>query len=246
MSTVPKLRRRPPVSSANAHPDGTQVWPVVREQQKEGRRETIFAAAEALIRETGSTDFSVGALALRADLSVATLYNLIGSKGAILYVLLNRSMDQLAAATTDDQLPQDPFEAALQAADRVAHVYVSDSDYLRPLWRFELGVVEPDHRPALMNRALAFWASRLQALEKGRCLPKGIGLQDMAREYQIFFAGALDLWVQHELSDTQFPAQIRYGCLLRLLALGDTAAQPRLMRELRKVHAQLQELANAV
>jgi AcrR family transcriptional regulator len=243
MSIIPKRRQRPSAKSAAAHAAAAQVWPVVREQQKEGRREAIFSAAEALIRETGSTDFSVGMLALRADVSIATLYNLIGSKGAILYVLLNRSMDQLEAVTTADQLPHDPFDGALQAADRVARVYVADPDYLRPLWRFELGVVEPDHRPALMNRALAFWADRLQPLQQNRCLPRGIGLLEMAREYQIFFAGALDLWVQYELSDAQFPAQIRYGCLLRLLALGDADSQARLMKELRRVHAQLQELA---
>ncbi|MBL6752582.1 MAG: TetR/AcrR family transcriptional regulator [Nevskia sp.] len=216
----------------------TVVWPVARAQQKENRREAILVAAEALVRETGSTEFSVGTLAQRADLSVATLYNLIGSKGTILYALLNRTMDQLEAATAKSE-SDDPYEQALSAATAVARVYVQDSQYLRPLWRFELGVIEPEHRPALMNRALSFWASRLGSLERAGRLPEGIGLVDLAREYQIFFAGVLDLWVQNELSDAQFEVQVRYGILLRLLALGNQGEQARLMADLRKTHRRL-------
>lgn len=218
------------------------VWPVARKQKKEGRREAIVAAAESLVRETRSTDFSVGALALRADVSVATLYNLIGSKGTILYCLLNRTMDQLESVTRDD-LPEDPYPHALAVAEAVARVYTDDSDFLRPLWRFELGVVEPEHRPVLMNRALRFWATRLQPLERAKCLPRGIDLAALAREFQIFFAGVLDLWVQNELSDEQFRLQVRYGVLLRLLSLGDSSEQERLMREVRKAHRQLQTMA---
>lgn len=218
------------------------VWPVTRQRGKQGRREAIIAAAEALVRETLSTEFSVGALALRADVSVATLYNLIGTKGTILYSLLNRTMDQLEAATRDS-LPEDPYLHALAVADAVVLVYTGDPDYLRPLWRFELGVVEPEHRPVLMNRALRFWATRLQPLERERCLPKGIDLADLAREFQIFFAGVLDLWVQNELSDDQLRLQVRYGVLLRLLALGDSAEHERLMKELRKAQRQLHALS---
>jgi AcrR family transcriptional regulator len=219
------------------------MWPAARERQKEGRRDAILAAAEALVRETGSTDFSVGVLAARAGVSIATLYNLIGSKGSILYALLNRTMDQLEAATRTT-LAANPFDQALAAAEAVARVYTDDTDYLKPLWRFELGVVEPEHRPVLMNRALAFWASRLQGLERARRLPKGIELGDLAREYQIFFAGVLDLWVQNELSDDRFRIQVRYGILLRLLALGDTTEQERLMKDLRRTHRQLHRISN--
>lgn len=229
-----KKRKRDPMQNP-------VVWPAAREQQKESRRDAILAAAEALVRETASTDFSVGALAARADLSVTTLYNLIGSKGTILYGLLNRTMDKLEQATRG-VLAKNPYDQAILAADAVARVYVSDSEYLRPLWRFELGVIEPEHRPVLMNRALNFWASRLQPLERDQRLPKGIGLVDLAREYQIFFAGALDLWVQNELSDARFPVQIRYGVLQRLLALGDPSEREKLMRDLRKTHRQLQDL----
>lgn len=220
-------------------------WPEARAQQKAQRRATILDATEALIRQTGSTEFSVGMLAERAGLSVATLYNLIGSKGSILYVLLNQHLDAQEAAVATATLDGDPFAQAIDAAGIVAAVFVRDPTYLRPLWRYQLGAIEPSHRPALMNRALALWERWLTPLERARCLPRGIGLRDLAREYRIYFAGALDLWVQDELDDAQFLAQIRYGCLLRLLALGDVPAQPRLLKDLQKTHRQLALLAKA-
>jgi AcrR family transcriptional regulator len=216
---------------------------MARERRKEGRRDAIIAAAEALIRETGSTDFSVGMLAIKAGVSIATLYNLIGSKGTVLYVLLNRSMDLLDTLEIPSRHKGDPFEQAIDAADVVAQVFIADPDFMRPLYRFLLGVIEPVHRPALMNRALSYWESRLRPLDEAELLPAGIDLRGMAREYLIYFAGALDLWVQGELSDPEFRVQIRYGCLLRLLALGDRAAQARLLEDLGRANQALIELA---
>lgn len=211
-------------------------WPQARARHKAQRRAAILAAAAALIRETGSTEFSVGTLAARAGLSVATLYNLIGSKGSILYVLLNQHLDAQEAAVAAATLARNPFTQAIEVAGIVAGVFVRDPNYLRPLWRYQLGAIEPAHRPALMHRALGLWERWLAPLELGGRLPRGIGLRDLAREYRIYFAGALDLWVQDELDDGQFLAQIRYGCLLRLLALGDMRAQPTLMKDLTRTH----------
>lgn len=52
----------------------------------------VLNAAEALVRKTGDTDFSMLTLASKAKVSPATPYNLFGSKGSILYTLLNRSL----------------------------------------------------------------------------------------------------------------------------------------------------------
>lgn len=69
----------------------------------------------------------------------------------------------------------------------------------------------------------------------------GIGLEDLAREFQIFFTGVPDLWVQHELDDARFRVQERYGLLLRLLALGDAAEDARLMKDLRRSRRMLHQ-----
>ena len=59
----------------------------LRERRKLERRERILAAAQELIRATGSLGLSMRALALKAEVSLATPYNLFGSKGAVLHAL---------------------------------------------------------------------------------------------------------------------------------------------------------------
>lgn len=56
---------------------------MLRERQKQARRQAILDAAEALIRETGATDFTMLAVAERAMVSPTTLYNLFGTKAAM-------------------------------------------------------------------------------------------------------------------------------------------------------------------
>src|SRR5271168_2287443 len=51
-----------------------------REAGKRERRRRIIEAARALIRETGNAGLSMRALAARAGVSLATPYNLFGSK----------------------------------------------------------------------------------------------------------------------------------------------------------------------
>ena len=54
-----------------------------REAGKAERRRLIISAARDLIRETGNAGLSMRGLAARAGVSLATPYNLFGSKRAI-------------------------------------------------------------------------------------------------------------------------------------------------------------------
>ena len=60
----------------------------LREKRKLERRERILAAAQELIRATGSLGLSMRALATKAEVSLATPYNLFGSKRAIVLAVL--------------------------------------------------------------------------------------------------------------------------------------------------------------
>jgi AcrR family transcriptional regulator len=205
---------------------------VTRDEQKDARRRRIVAAAEALVRETGSTDFSMIALARRAQFSVATLYNLLNSKSSVLYVLLNSSLDAIVSAASTMPADADPVRAAIRASDVAGDVFASDPAFLKPLYRYLLGVADPLHRPAFMARALHYWETHLGGLDRAGLLPTGLGLAELARDHAIFFSGALDLWVQGELDDDQFRAQVRHGGLVRLLAIDDADGRALVLREL--------------
>lgn len=210
-----------------------------RELQKETRRQRILDAAEALIRETGSTDFSMLVLSDRAGLSPATPYNLMGSKGAILYALLNRAMDQVAQRGRRAKRSADPYRQVLQGAAAVAAVFAADPGFYRPLYRFLLGVSDTVNRPAYMDRGLEYWKGTLDGLHAAGLLPPEIDRDELGRELEIHFVGVLDLWAQQELNAAEFRAQTVYGVALMLLGLADDVARKTLLLRLRGLKKQL-------
>ena len=207
---------------------------MVREENKEARRQRTLNAAAALIRQTGSTDFSMVTLATQAKLCPATPYNLFGSKGAILYALLNRSLDEIAqGGERNASTRRNPFLRTLHAAEWGARFFISDPAFYRPLYRFLLGLGDPVYRPAYMDRSLDYWRNAVAGIDGQAELPAGVGTEEIARQLLLQFVGALDLWVQEELGDPEFAAQIRYGAGLLLLGIAEGAQRTLVLKNMR-------------
>lgn len=66
-----------------------------RERERAARRETILAAAEALVQETGYWEMSMGDVARRAELSKGALYHYFENKDALCAAIAARSMSEL-------------------------------------------------------------------------------------------------------------------------------------------------------
>ncbi|MCC2655165.1 MAG: hypothetical protein K0Q76_273 [Panacagrimonas sp.] len=196
-----------------------------REGQKEDRRTRILDAAEALIRQTGATDFPMTVLAERAALSGPTPYNLFGSKGAILYALLNRSLDDLFNDVEHGAHSDDPVEVVVEATLTAADAFAADPQYYRPLYGFLLGVQDPVHRPAFMERCLTYWKQALAPLATAAPQPLAVPIEQIGRLLVINYVGALDQWCKSELDDVQFPSQVLYGTLVQLLAVATNERQ---------------------
>src|SRR5262245_58650031 len=64
-----------------------------REEAKHKRRRQIVRAARALMQQTGDTGFSMRALAEQAGVSIATPYNLFGSKQTIMFAVLDDDLE---------------------------------------------------------------------------------------------------------------------------------------------------------
>jgi len=211
-----------------------------REIQKEDRKRRILDAAEALIRKTGTTEFSMALLAERASLSGPTPYNLFGSKGGILYALLNRSVDGLFSDIARGRgKSSDPVEMVLHAAQTAGDEFASDPRFYRPLYQFLLGIHDPVHRPAYMDRALFYWKQALLHLAEAGQLPDVIPHDQLARMMVVNTLGALDLWVQSELDDDQLRAQVLYGTAVLLYSVADATQRDHLSARLRVLERQL-------
>lgn len=213
---------------------GVAPNPGLRERGKRNRRRRILDAAERLIRESGSTDFTIAELADQAVVSIPTIYNLLGSKAGILYALLNRSLDPLTSNQGQLETAADPVESLMVAARRGTDIFVDDPDFYRPLYRYLLGVGDAVHRPLFLERSRQYWVEALKPLQAaGQLLSRKIGEQ-LARTLVLGFMGALDLWVQSELDHRQFRAQVLHDAGLILLGFATDDQRSGLLRQLRQ------------
>ncbi|WP_174291984.1 TetR/AcrR family transcriptional regulator [Sphingomonas bacterium] len=119
-----------------------------RARQREERRQRLIAAARTLLAEGGASGFSMATLAQRANLSLATPYNLFGSKAAILHAVVAAEFAGLyrAVGTAD---PRDPARLTLEVAGRIGQVVARKPAFYRGL-SHSLSVLGPEELRGLM------------------------------------------------------------------------------------------------
>ena len=220
---------------------------LLRAKQKEERRQKILDAAEHLIRESGSTHFTMLDLAKQANISPTTPYNLFGSKGAVLYTLLNRALDDLILGGEANEASGSPIEAAVHSMTRAADLFIGDPALFRPLYKFQLGENALMDRPHYMQRVLVMWRRSVDGLLTAGYLaehPSGakIGRDDFALALLTHSIGVLDLWVQEELQDAEFRARMAHDTALLLFSV----AKPQDRKMLYRIISEAREnMANA-
>lgn len=200
------------------------------------RRGAVMDAAEKLIRKTGSTDFTMAELARAAGVSRATTFNLFESKLAVLYALLNRSLDGVEVIGVRTSREPDGFVRIKRSAQDVSRFLTEDARFYRALYRVLLGAADPEHRPAYMDRAMSFWRLAITGVEAEGLFDADISADQMALEMLTFYLGLVDLWVHGELGNQDFIARSAYGTLMLTLGLtrGKSQAHVKLlMRECR-------------
>jgi AcrR family transcriptional regulator len=137
------------------------------ERAKAGRRSKIIDAARALIGETGKIGFSMRELADRSDLSLATPYNLFGSKGDILVQLYHDDLAQFERRV-ERLVSKTEIDRFFDVIDLSTKVYMADERFYRTI----MGAIQylPDKRlhRRISPPRLAFWEGVVRdAVEHG-------------------------------------------------------------------------------
>jgi AcrR family transcriptional regulator len=186
-----------------------------REAGKAERRARIIQAARELIRETGNAGLSMRVLAQRAGVSLATPYNLFGSKRAIVLALLadvrefHERFAQLRAT--------DPLERLFQAVDLQIEIYLADPALYRTMWAAVFDTSD-DLRATLWNeRRDAFWRGLIAATVEAGAVSRDINLGWLQRQLDHVFRCIMLDWVVGILkSEAVIPAaQHGYALILK-------------------------------
>jgi AcrR family transcriptional regulator len=139
--------------------------------RREDRRQHIVTAAQSLLRDRGNTGFSMTELAARAGVSPATPYNLVGSKGEILRLVVKEEfrsfIDKLSALQGHT-----PLQALLDATALVVSHYEGDRSFYRALYQMTYSADAPDMHEQMLSEARALWTGLVRAaVEAGELGP---------------------------------------------------------------------------
>src|SRR5262249_5739366 len=100
-----------------------------REEAKHRRRRQIVKAARALMQQTGDTGFSMRALAEHARGSIATPYNLFGSKPTIMFAVLDADRENYQTRLAKVRV--DELDVFFKAVSLATSLYSTEPSFYR-------------------------------------------------------------------------------------------------------------------
>jgi AcrR family transcriptional regulator len=216
----------------------------LREMQMKERRTRILNAAERLIRKSGSTDFSVRALAVASAVSPVTPFNIFGSKEGLLYALLSRSLDRFFSKGLTFTSP-DPNYHVVEAAEIAVDIFVSDPKFLRPLYQVLLGVPHAELRPKFMQRTFTYWNTALLTIPGITKTHSEAHLNVLTHALMAHFIGLMELWIHKDFDDESFRIHVICGFILIVMSAVSKKNLPAMRAYLEEAEAKLPAIPSA-
>jgi AcrR family transcriptional regulator len=177
----------------------------LRERHKQQRRERILEAIRELLRERPQESPTVERIAERADVSPATVFNLVGPREqqwAALCDALLRELDARLAMATDE----DPRERARGIVGEAATLFIADAAVFRHLvgsWGRSGALLQENPIPQL--------CAALRRGQETGMLRSGLHLDALAGHIATAAGGALRQWAAGQISDAAFRARVRFA-----------------------------------
>ena len=211
-----------------------------REAGKAERRRQIIQAARDLIRETGNAGLSMRGLAARAGVSLATPYNLFGSKRAIVVAVLQDVREFQERFSTLQAI--DPIEKIFAALDLSIEFYVGDPAFYRTLWSAVFDASDGLRGEILNPKRDAFWRGLVLDAARAGAFGDEVDPDPLLRQMELLLRSLMFDWVVGEITPARLGFMARHG--YALLLMGAAAPDWRGPLRARMLEAQA-ELAKA-
>lgn len=188
-----------------------------RARAKGERRARLIKAARMLIAEKPTGNFSMGELAARANLSLATPYNLFGSKVAILQSVFRAEMQGVQKRQKGlGRLP--PVELVRATIEDIVSVFAREPDFYRSLTRSMMAIAADDFTSILpisdqMFRPLVEGLVAAGAIVLP--LPDSVISDQLMRVFNSIFL----LWALQNWSEDHLLRELKIGFALSFIGL---------------------------
>jgi AcrR family transcriptional regulator len=189
-----------------------------RAQGIDERRRRLVKAASDLIAEREDGSFSMPELARRAGVSLATPYNLFGSKAAVLAQLFDRQIQGFARSHGwMEGLP--PVARMTGMIDRLANAYEKQGRFFRNLWKALYGLDLAGHRALNLSLSNAIVRPLVASLAQDQMVPKTLPLTALETTLVRLFDANFELWAAQDWTSDRLRQELRTGFAFVFLGL---------------------------
>lgn len=203
--------------------------PSLRERNKAKRRDAILDAALELLGHTPARQVSTEQIAALAEVSPATVYNLVGTREQLLLALVDRVLHHMVA-TLAERRPADPVAMAMFVVVESTERFIADGVAFRQ-------VIGSIGDIAASRVTIAFDPAQLQVAAMRDAQSQGLVRADLdpaalGRQIYLSYNGALFAWGGGVLSDDGLRAAVRHGLFMVLAAAATDEHRQRFLDEL--------------
>lgn len=185
-----------------------------REEAKAARREAIVDAAMRLMYARGDSGFSMRALADAAGVSIATPYNLFGSKQAIMLAVLDTGMARYEQRL--GRLEADELDIFFEAVSLATELYAEAPKFHQAVLFSAYGDGGRDYRAVFGDPRFLFWKMLVERARQAAWLEPEIDASALALALsQQFFICILE-WAYDEIDLPELEARVHYTFALLL------------------------------
>jgi AcrR family transcriptional regulator len=201
----------------------------VREASKDKRRQRITQAARALIHANGTDGFSMRSLATKAGVSVATPYNLFGSKRLVVLSVLQGEIDRFQSKIVHDV--EDPVSTLFSVASLVVEQSCEDPTLHRSMLKF-LRQEESEtqrHMSAFSDVNSNVFNVIIDAAKAKKQLREDTITHVVAEFLEYSLSTVLGLWVEGLISDEDLENRTAFAFCLALVSFSTEKELPGLL-----------------
>ena len=203
---------------------------LTREDKKSQRAERILDHARAMIAEEGFDALKIRELAARSELTVPTIYNLIGGKSEILARIIEALVERLHEVQSRSDL--DDIEAGFeQQITRLADLFAQDEDFYRAAFVAgdRSGLFEQRSDGGIFARSLQQPVEACKAAHTEGLLKGAISAEQLGRQVYDSYRLARQDWANGYFDLDEFRARALTGIFVSLAADASAEFRQRLL-----------------
>jgi AcrR family transcriptional regulator len=211
--------------------------PGLRERNKAKRRDAVLDAALDLLDQPGTEAPTTEQIAEQAEVSVATVYNLVGTREQMLVALVDRLISGVTGPARDRPSDRDPIGALREGMVATVDLLTSRSTAHRRVVLQLTAAANPDLHTKLSPSTL--FAEAIRRAQDRNVLRGDLDADALALQIYLSFNGALLRWATGALTDERFETAVLHGLAVVLAASATARHRPATLAELRALGERL-------